>query len=278
MKDPIPMHRHDDFSDNGLLVKMVTSDDVDHHPVEYAHRDDYYIFGIIVSGNLCCDIDFNNHNICEGELQFIRPGQVHRFIGGEDFEGWMIMLESGLVDARCKLIFEEASINGSSTAASDHELEELKTLFPLIHKMANRDGNTPVVRNLVSAFIGIVAECFQRTCCERPQYNSRQTEIVVKLNSLLQTDLAVSHSPKFYADKLNISPVYLNEVVKNVTGFNMSNHIRNEIVVRAKRLLYHTDMPVKEIALSLGFEDNAYFSRLFTKATGKSPVRFRHEP
>lgn len=62
-------------------------------------------------------------------------------------------------------------------------------------QMANRDGNTPVVRNLVSAFTGIVAECFQRTCCERPQYNSRQTEIVVKLNSLLQTDLAVSHSP-----------------------------------------------------------------------------------
>lgn len=144
--------------------------------------------------------------------------------------------------------------------------------------MSARCGDLSVIKNLVSAFVGISAGCFKRINSLQNSYGSRHAGIVLQLNSMLQTYITESHSPSYYADKLNLSPVYLNEVVKRVTGWSVSNYIRNEIVLRAKRLLYHTNLTAKEIASSLGFEDNAYFTRLFTKATGKSPLQFRARP
>ncbi|MCM1093942.1 MAG: AraC family transcriptional regulator [Lachnospiraceae bacterium] len=274
-KAPIPIHSHDELSSNGIHIKIVTPNDVDRHPIEYAHRDDYYIFGIIVRGCLCCEIDFKNQIIREGEIQFIRPGQIHRFINGENFEGWMLMLENGLVEDQYRLIFDEASVNGVATTAGATELDEIKTLFSIIQKIINRDGDKHVIKHMISALVGIIAGCFRESCHQQPAYNSRRSEIVLQLDSLLRTELSASHSPAFYARRLHLSPVYLNEAVKSVTGFSVSNYIRNEIVLRAKRMLYHTDLSVKQIAYSLGFEDNAYFTRLFTKATGKSPIKFR---
>ncbi|MDE6261747.1 MAG: helix-turn-helix domain-containing protein, partial [Muribaculaceae bacterium] len=81
--------------------------------------------------------------------------------------------------------------------------------------------------------------------------------------------------PGFYAERLNISPIYLNEIVKVITGLSASQFIKNEIVLFAKRELFHTSDSVKEIAYRLGFTDNAYFTRLFTETAGVSPGKFR---
>lgn len=274
----IPIHCHDQLTDNGIHTKMVTPADISNQPVDYAHRDNYYIFGIVIEGRLTCDIDFKECNLRSGDIHFIRPGQVHRFVYSEAFYGWMLMAESSFVDNAYKYIFDEVSVKGIPANISAAESEELKSLFRIIHGRNGKGMDNLVLRNLVSAFIGLFAEKFQKVCVETPESSRRQLEIVLLLNSQLETELANSHSPSYYADKLHISPVYLNEVVKNVTGLSVGSYIRNEIVLRAKRLLYHTDMTIKEIASSLGFEDNAYFTRLFTNATGRSPVKFRQKP
>ena len=58
------------------------------------------------------------------------------------------------------------------------------------------------------------------------------------------------------ASLLNISAVYLNEVVKAVTGMNVTVYIKNEVVLQAKRLLVHTDLTVKEISYRLGIRES----------------------
>ncbi|MCD8194276.1 MAG: helix-turn-helix domain-containing protein [Tannerellaceae bacterium] len=55
----------------------------------------------------------------------------------------------------------------------------------------------------------------------------------------------------------------------------MSDWIQYEIILQAKRLLYYTTMNIKEIAHTLGYEDHAYFTRLFTKVADMSPGQFR---
>ena len=272
------MHCHKDLAENGINLRIVTPEDVANHPIEYIHRDDFYIFGLMVRGTIIIDIDFEQQAVAVGSIGFIRPGQVHRFVGGDDFEGWMFMIESGVVSDRYKLIFEKTSLSGNTLWLPNKEINELKTLYHLIYNLGEREEDMFIMRNLASAFVGIVAGYFKRVNSRQNSYNSRHAEIVLQLNSLLQTDITESHSPSYYADKLNLSPVYLNEVVKIVTGWSVSNYIRNEVILRAKRLLYHTNLTVKEIASSLGFEDNAYFTRLFTKATGKSPLQFRVKP
>jgi AraC-like DNA-binding protein len=82
-------------------------------------------------------------------------------------------------------------------------------------------------------------------------------------------------SPSEYAAALNISPSYLNEVVKDTTGHPVSYWIHQEIILEAKRMLFYTNSTVKEISYALGYNDTTYFIRLFSKNAGMPPLQFR---
>jgi AraC-like DNA-binding protein len=106
---------------------------------------------------------------------------------------------------------------------------------------------------------------------------SRFEMINKAFKTLLESNFITSKKPTEYAQTLNISTAYLNECVKNTTGHSVSYHIQQRIVLEAKRLLYHSDKSVKEIASELGYEDAAYFSRMFSKVTGMTALSFRNK-
>jgi AraC-like DNA-binding protein len=93
----------------------------------------------------------------------------------------------------------------------------------------------------------------------------------------LEQKFIETKSPSDYARALHISTPYLNECVRDVTGFPVSYHIQQRVILEAKRLLYHSNKTVKEIAAELGYDDHAYFSRVFTKITGMTALAFRNK-
>jgi len=56
-----------------------------------------------------------------------------------------------------------------------------------------------------------------------------------------------------------------------------SQIIKDRLILEAKRQLKFSNKTVKEIAFELGFDDPAYFSRLFSKGTGSSPAKYRQQ-
>lgn len=140
---------------------------------------------------------------------------------------------------------------------------------------ANESVGQSLVRQLARAFSGIAAEAVRETALAQATTGSRQMDITLAFRALLTAEAGRHHQPSWYASRLHLSPAYLNEVVRSVTGMNVSRNILSELVLRAKRLLAHTDGSVKEIAAALGFDDPAYFSRLFTQTAGISPTAFR---
>lgn len=79
------------------------------------------------------------------------------------------------------------------------------------------------------------------------------------------------------ASKMCISRTHLNRKVKAITGGTTSELVQSLRLYTAKNLLLTTDLPVWEIAHRCGIDDPTYFSTLFKKATGKTPVQFRNE-
>jgi len=250
-----------------------------HAPVTYAHQDDYYIFGLVEQGTACGIIDFREQHFSSGDVCLIQPGQVHRFVHAENTEGWMLIADSSLVGSAEKCIFDNFSLFASSFRIDERRGNELKqTASLLAGRISITDRLTKATaRRLTELFIGIVAEAVQDINLQQMKHSHRHLEIILSFRRLLAKHLAANRQPSYYASLLNISTVYLNEVVNEVTGMNTTSYIKNEAVLQAKRLLAHTDLAVKEIAYRLGIDDCAYFSRLFSQATGVSPTLFRQK-
>jgi AraC-like DNA-binding protein len=71
-----------------------------------------------------------------------------------------------------------------------------------------------------------------------------------------------------YAAGFAVTPNYLNEIIKKSSGIPASEHIKQRVVLEAKRLAAYSDASMKEIAYSLGFDDVAHFSKYFKNVTG----------
>jgi len=80
---------------------------------------------------------------------------------------------------------------------------------------------------------------------------------------------------QYFADALHVSPAYLSDMLRTLTGQTSQQHIHHGLIEKAKQLLLTTSLSINETAFQLGFEYPQYFSRLFKSKTGLSPAAFR---
>lgn len=79
------------------------------------------------------------------------------------------------------------------------------------------------------------------------------------------------------ADQQGVSAPYLTKIFKEHAGATPSKYLTDCRIQKAKQLLQDTDLPVKNIALAVGFPDPFHFSKYFKNTVGKSPAQFREE-
>ncbi len=80
---------------------------------------------------------------------------------------------------------------------------------------------------------------------------------------------------EFLANQLNLSPHYLSDMLRSLTGQSAKQHIHNKLIDQAKIYLSTSTLSVAEIAYNLGFEYPQSFNKLFKKKTNMSPLEFR---
>ncbi|NPA09585.1 MAG: helix-turn-helix domain-containing protein [Chlorobi bacterium] len=104
---------------------------------------------------------------------------------------------------------------------------------------------------------------------------AHELDIFRDFSRLLELHFREKHNVADYAELLHISPKTLTHKFKNLNLESPNQFIISRILLEAKRLLFYTDKPVKEIAYDLGYEDPAYFNRLFTQKIGSTPANFK---
>ncbi|MDE5809381.1 MAG: helix-turn-helix domain-containing protein [Muribaculaceae bacterium] len=86
-----------------------------------------------------------------------------------------------------------------------------------------------------------------------------------------KTQREVSH----YAEQLHVTPKYLSDTIKRVTGTSVSTHINNAATAITLEYLKNSNMSVSQIADEMNFSSISYFSRFCVKNIGMSPMKFR---
>ncbi|WP_431213455.1 helix-turn-helix domain-containing protein [Puia sp. P3] len=191
----------------------------------------------------------------------------------------VLVVEPSLVQATYKevldqyfLVHDPVSMNAKKLRTLDHCL--LFLTETLSHDALNPCGRH-ITRGLVDAILGFFTQEYFMPEARAGKKEGRNIVITRQFKSLLFKHYKQFKKPSDYAVLMRLSTPYLNEAVKEISGNTVSYWIQKMIITEAKRLLYFTDWTVKEIAIDLGYDDHAYFSRLFTLAEEVSPIGYR---
>jgi AraC family transcriptional activator of pobA len=276
----IPVDQLQNKTSSGLQIKAFRADDRQHSKTEIsdAHRDDHYIFFLLTKGSGTLMVDLQDIVLNANQLYYILPSQVHYKINANLAEGWFLAVDPSLINADLKEVFERRLNSHDPCTLNGHELQQYSTLLGLLlHEFNERQGDKfylPIIHTLVQSFLAMAASTYNHLETTENKH-TRSADLARQFKNLLTAHSHTIKSPAVYASKLNVSAGYLNEAVKKATGSTVSYWIQQEIFSEAKRLLYHSDIDVKQIAHELGYTDYAYFIRFFRKASGLSPLKFR---
>lgn len=270
----------DDIS-RGIVIEKIALNEADFENAEeakQAHREDRHSFFLLESGTVHLEIDFQTYVIGPLSVVYMHPDQVHRIISFDHLiiSSWAMNNES--IDPEYLQLLE-GLVPAQPMVLSRETFTLIAETVDLCIKFAERKSDKlyhSLLKNSCNALVALVISQYLETT--KPADQSSRFEVLTKLfRQLLERNYTSHKRPATYAKQLNISTAYLNECVKNATGYSVSHHIQQRVILEAKRLLHHSGRSVKEIAAELGYEDYPYFSRLFAKVAGMPALAFRRK-
>lgn len=243
-----------------------------------SHRHDLHSFFLLEKGTVSIEIDFQKYDIKESSVIYIHPDQVHYTTAVENITVCTWALNSEYLNPEYLKLLDE--IRPVKPLLLDKEtfslISEALSLSLKFYDRKNEKLYHSLLKDSCNTLVSLViSQYLEHT--QSPEKLSRFEIITKAFKQILEQKYITVKRPADYAQALNISTPYLNECIKNTTGYSVSYHIQQRIVLEAKRLLYHSDQSVKEIATALGYDDYSYFSRLFTKVAGITPLAFRNK-
>ncbi|WP_114946746.1 helix-turn-helix domain-containing protein [Microvirga calopogonii] len=140
-------------------------------------------------------------------------------------------------------------------------------------------AHAPVRRQTMEARLFLIMVALYRVQKRKSQppssEPSRSREHALRFRQIVDQDYRSHRRIPSYASQLGITSTHLNRICRETFGETALGLIHQRLVLEAKRYLTFTTLSVKEISFALGFEEPAYFTRLFKQKTGMSPMTFR---
>lgn len=208
-----------------------------------------------------------------GTLVNVPRGVVHGFSFTPGTRGLVVTFAAEMLDQSLRPgeglreILAEARVMQA-------EAEVEQTLTAIFAAFAGRDfARAQILRSLAGLVLGQVARAMAGA--GRAGEAPAAPDLLARFEALIEAHYLAHWGVADYAAALAVSAAHLSRVARTATGRPASGLIEDRLIREARRNLVYTNLSVSRIAYALGFEDPAYFTRVFTRATGLSPRAFR---
>jgi len=234
------------------------------------------------TGFRCVCIDQQRFSVQSNSICFIMPGQRVEVEYEDDPSGWILTFSREFF---IRQIGEKLVIRNVVLFSSFGEIPKI-VLSPKIgdrvHVIAemideligsqipNRESG--IASLLKTLLIYCDSRCNIRQTSES---NTHQVHLVSTFKDMVVRYYTRFHRVSDYAEMMNISPKYLNQVVKQVMGVTARSIIQEQLIIHARRDLKFSNDSVKQIAFRLGYAEPFHFSNFFKKKVGCSPSDYR---
>ena len=152
----------------------------------------------------------------------------------------------------------------------------LETIFSLLWEVVH-DVPFPkgTVQSLISTLFHQIAYLQQNGHSVGHAKYTRQEEVFNRFLSLVNKYAIRERNVAFYADRLYLTPRYLNTLIRQVSDHTVMDWINEAVIQEVKIQLLHSDKLVYQIADELNFPNPSFFSKFFHRMTGKTPNEYR---
>jgi len=243
--------------------------------IKKPHRHDYFSIYFLVAGETIQFIDFHEHTVQSNALIMMRPEQIHFHVKAKNAKLLRIKFkEQFLISLQSRNNWHDIFNNDVIELEAAKMEDFMKFINLMIIEYDTDLQNKEVLSKLFSALLDKISLYLkQNDTSERKKYKS----IYKNFKQLVVNHVLEEVKVSDYAKRLFVSAGHLNDVVKEITGKNAKNIINEQRILEAKRLLFWTNTPIREVAYKTGFDDPAYFTRFFKKYTGMLPSDFQNK-
>lgn len=225
----------------------------------------------------------------EGVMSFIAPGQLleENVDHTDPINGWLLVfhpdfLRGYKLDKNIKkfgffsyALNEALYVSEAEEKIIENTIKSIENEYKLPIDLYSQD----VMISFLEVLFNYCNRFYNRQFITRKHVN---IDLLSQLEDLLEFYFA-SNAPqidgvptvRFVADRLNVSPNYLSDLLKSLTGKTTLQHIHLSLIAKAKEYLSTTELTVSEISFLLGFEHSQSFGKLFKNKTNLSPLGFR---
>lgn len=239
--------------------------------------------GVIVYGRTKYDHD-------NGSLSFIKPRQIMKMDNIElEEKGFLILIHEDYFNGHNlhSEIKKYGYFDYEANEALHLSAREEDIIWDLFYKMQaeytnNQDEySRDIMLTHIDSILKYSQRFYKRQFINRTQLSGKT---VSRFNEVLSSYFENGQlkdkglpSVKAMADLLNTSSRYLSDLLRQETGKTAIELIHIFLIGEAKNMLQASENTISETAYFLGFENPPYFSRLFKKEVGLTPVEFRKQ-
>lgn len=161
----------------------------------------------------------------------------------------------------------------------DDELEKFDILWRMFSiEMQSRDSlQIEMLQMMLKRLLILSTRLYKAQKMAGTVAESTQTDLIREYNFLVEQHFKTKHTVAEYANMLHKSPKTISNLFSRLGAKTPLQLIQERKMLEARRQLRYTDLPIKEIAYALGYEDLQTFSRFFKVQEGMSPSEFREE-
>ena len=237
-----------------------------------------------------------SYDFSEGVLGFVAPGQVFAVdetVDTSELSGWMLVFHPDLLltyPLGQKIagygffsyqVNEALHISAKEESVLDSLLDTIRGEYERPIDAFSQD----VLVSQLELLLNYANRFYHRQFLTRRAAGNDSGPALSRFEALLTGYFAQEPGSRpttlplptvqYFADQMHVSPAYLGDMLRTLTGQTTQQHIHHALIEKAKQVLLTTSLSVNETAFQLGFEYPQYFSRLFKSKTGMTPAAFR---
>ena len=249
-------------------------------------RADHFTIFIVRAGNILMKLNLMEYTVRKNGVVIITPETVGQLL--EVSANWRgtgmgfttdFMFRTGIHRNHIESFDFFASQGTPVLQLEQQDADILQGLFDLLlQKNLTKDAHPfrkEVVLHSFSLFMYELAAIYSKYRAGLKIKLGRKEDLLIRFLKLLPAHFKEERTVQYYAGLLFVTPKYLTEAVKEITGKTAGEFIDEIVITEAKLLLLDPSLSVSKVAESLFFSDQFIFSKFFKKQVGFTPSAYR---